>query len=126
MDINKSSTKLKISVPIDLNDIKPLEWGNDCKAWFLLEKENLCIIHEQMPPNSMEQLHFHRDSEQFFYVLSGTLGILIGEKTYFLKTKQGIFVPKDAPHKVFNDSNLTAEFILFASSSPRHDRVDVA
>ncbi|MBS0289531.1 MAG: cupin domain-containing protein [Proteobacteria bacterium] len=126
MSSERDIVESKNASPIDLNNIKPLEWGNDCKAWFLLDRENLCIIHETMPPDSTEQLHFHRESEQFFYVLSGVLGIYINGETYFLSTKQGMFIPKESPHKVFNDSDSTVEFILFATSSPRHDRVEVA
>ncbi len=110
---------------VNKKDVKPLEWGNACKAWFLLDKENMCMIHEEMPPNSTEQLHYHSQSEQFFYVLSGVLGIFMNEETYLLEEGQGILVPKGINHKVFNDSNAMVEFILFATSSPRHDRIDV-
>lgn len=110
---------------INIESIKPILWGDDCKAWFLLDKKNMCIVHEEMPPNTTEQFHYHHESEQFFYVLSGTLGVFMNESTHFLSANQGIFVPKGIPHRIFNDSNLKVEFILFASPNPRDDRVEV-
>lgn len=110
---------------IILDEITPLAWGNDCKAWFLVDKKDMCIVHEEMPPNSTELLHFHKTSEQFFYVLSGALGVVINEETYYLNAKQGILIPKETPHKVFNDSDDTVEFILFSTGTPRDDRVEM-
>jgi hypothetical protein len=45
---------------MDKKNARLLEWGNTCKAWFLLENNEMGIIFEEMP---------------FFYVIKGVLGV---------------------------------------------------
>ncbi len=110
---------------IDKKNIKPMEWGNHCESWQLLDKENMGVFHEKMPPNSADVLHKHQFSEQFLYVLHGTVGIVINTDTHYLSSGQGIVITKEVPHKIFNDSKSDVEFILFASPSHRNDRIEI-
>jgi mannose-6-phosphate isomerase-like protein (cupin superfamily) len=36
-----------------------------------LQKSNLSVIEERMPPGASEVGHFHRNAQQFFLILSG-------------------------------------------------------
>lgn len=85
----------------------------------------MCVFHEEMPPNTSEEPHFHSELDQFFYVVSGELGVTIDQETFSLKKKEGIFIPHKRIHKVFNNSAATAEFVLFTTANPKHDRTNV-
>lgn len=47
-------------------------WGDNCDGWYLVNNNDLSIIHERMPQNTLEVRHYHNHSQQFFFVLSGT------------------------------------------------------
>jgi len=57
-------------------------WGDGCDGWHLLRGEELSVIQERMPPKTSEVAHFHTRSRQFFYVISGTLSILLAGKLH--------------------------------------------
>ncbi len=40
-------------------------WGNNCDSWVLLNSKNPSIKQEIMPPKTKEQLHFHKNAQQF-------------------------------------------------------------
>ncbi len=111
---------------IDKNQIKPIVWGNSCHSWSLIDKQNMGIFHEIMPHDTTDKLHVHHSSEQFIYVLNGKVGVELNNETFYLTACQGISIPKEIPHRVFNDSNKEAEFILFASPNHENDRIEVA
>jgi mannose-6-phosphate isomerase-like protein (cupin superfamily) len=46
-------------------------WGDRCDGWHLVKDERLSVIEEQMPPGTSEVLHYHGQSQQFLFVLSG-------------------------------------------------------
>lgn len=56
--------------------------GDGCDGWHLLRGEELSVIQERMPPKTSEVAHFHTRSRQFFYVISGTLSILLAGKLH--------------------------------------------
>ena len=51
--------------------------GYSCDGWHLLRSDEFSVIQERMPPRTSEAAHYHAQSRQFFYVLSGTLSILL-------------------------------------------------
>ena len=50
-------------------------WGQKCKGWWFHSSSNLSVIKEQMPPKTREVVHYHKETIQHFYVLSGRLTI---------------------------------------------------
>jgi mannose-6-phosphate isomerase-like protein (cupin superfamily) len=46
-------------------------WGETCDGWYLTKNIKLCVIEEQMSPGASETLHYHKESQQLFYVISG-------------------------------------------------------
>lgn len=96
-------------------------WGQNCEGWHLVKNSELSIIQERMPPQTSEVRHFHRKSNQFFYVLSGEATIEIEGKAEVLKAGEGIEVPRGKAHQVFNKSS---DSLIVISSPPSHgDRV---
>lgn len=121
MDANNLLEKV-----IDKNEITPFIWGDACKAWYLIDKENMGVFYETMPPGSIDQYHFHKYSNQFIFVLSGTLNIKLNDQIFLLTAFKGIEIPKGTPHKIYNRSNQNVDFILFANPNHDNDRVEIA
>lgn len=65
---------------INSKNSKSYNWGNNCKAWELLQSDHVIIKEELMPPQTEEQLHFHEKTEQFFYILEGEATFVIDQK----------------------------------------------
>ena len=54
------------------NSIKHYKWGNDCDGWTLVDEAALSVKQERMPAGTSEALHYHKEAQQFFYILKGT------------------------------------------------------
>lgn len=50
--------------------------------------------------------HFHKEHSETIYVLEGEGQMLLGEKTFQIKSGNYIFIPKNTPHKVEVTSNI--------------------
>jgi mannose-6-phosphate isomerase-like protein (cupin superfamily) len=99
-------------------------WGQDCDGWHLLKSDELSVIYERMPPGTSEIPHFHRNSRQFFFVLSGEATIEIAGKREPLSTHEGAEVPSGVPHQMFNESKHDVEFLVISQPPSHGDRVN--
>jgi len=68
-----------------------------CDGWHLLQSDEFSVIQERMPPKTSEVAHFHAWSRQFFYVISGTLSILLDGTLHELAAEQGLEVAPKSP-----------------------------
>jgi mannose-6-phosphate isomerase-like protein (cupin superfamily) len=98
-------------------------WGDGCDGWRLVDRAELSVIHERMPPGSAEVWHHHQAARQFFFVLSGTATIEAGGATHTLRAHQGIEIAPGLPHQMRNDSDADVEFLVISQPTTRGDRV---
>jgi len=98
-------------------------WGDNCDGWHLVKNQDLSIIHERMPANTSEVRHYHQQSRQFFFVLSGSATIEIDGNEIALNTQEGIEVAPLVPHQMFNKSNDEIEFLVISQPISKGDRV---
>jgi len=89
----------------------------------LLRSDEISVIQEQMPPGTSEVAHFHERSRQFFYVLSGTLSILLDGVQHRLTREHGITIASGATHCVFNDSESEVHFLVISVPPSHGDRI---
>ncbi len=76
-----------------------------------------------MPPGASEVCHFHRDAQQFFFILSGQATMEINGERILLTVGQGLAIPPGARHQFRNHSDDPVRFLVI-SQPPRHsDRV---
>jgi mannose-6-phosphate isomerase-like protein (cupin superfamily) len=87
-------------------------WSGICDGWQLVKNQDLSIIHERMPVNTSEIKHYHQNARQFFFVLSGTATMEIGDKKVVLNQQEGIEDPPLIPHQMFNKSEDEVEFLV--------------
>jgi quercetin dioxygenase-like cupin family protein len=60
--------------------------------------------------------HFHRATDEGFYVLQGTFGFQLGDQTFVLRTGAFVFVARGLEHSFWNEG--TTEARLLSTVSP--------
>jgi len=108
---------------IDRQTAQHYSWGNNCDGWHLVKTEALSIIEEKMPPGTSEVRHYHQKSNQFFYVLKGSLQFKIEESELTLSAGQGLHIKAGQRHQVFNRSANDAEFLVISNPPSHGDRI---
>jgi len=48
---------------ISKDNAEHYSWGDDCDGWYLVNRQDMLIIHEKMPPGTHEKRHFHSVSQ---------------------------------------------------------------
>lgn len=99
------------------------QWGNNCDGWHLVKSDNLSVIQERVPPKEAEVKHYHSNSEQFFFVLSGTATIEVAGQIHLLGSQQGIHVAAGVVHQLRNETEYDLEFIVTSTPPSHGDRV---
>lgn len=100
-------------------------WGDDCDGWYLVNRQDMLVIHEKMPPGTSEKRHFHSVSRQFFFVLEGVLSMELEGKTHHIKALQGLEIPPGSKHQARNDTASFVEFVVISHPTTRGDRSDL-
>lgn len=101
---------------------KHYKWGDNCSAWHLVKSKSLSVIEELIPPNSQEQEHYHKLSQQFFRILSGIATFEIDNKIIEFEKGSGIHIPPLTKHKIRNDQSENLEFNVISEPSTCGDR----
>jgi len=101
------------------------QWGQVCDGWRLLERSDLSVIQERIPPGAGEISHFHHRARQLFFVLSGELQIQLGELRLHLSPGDSLEVPPGAHHRVRNEGSVDATFLVVSAPTTQGDRVNV-
>lgn len=101
------------------------DWGKVCDGWRLLDRSDLSVIQERIPPGAGEITHYHQRARQLFYVLSGELQIQIAERLFHLSPSDSLEVPPGSQHRVRNVGNVDANFLVISSPTTQGDRVNV-
>lgn len=119
MDIHRG---LMSTSPISHATAPHYAWGEACDGWHLLKSPDLSVIQERMPPGTSEVRHQHRRARQFFFVLKGQLTIECAGVAHRLSALMGLEVPPLVPHRVFNEAEVVAEFLVISQPPSHGDR----
>lgn len=118
--------KLPITNPIiSIKTAPHFIWGDHCDGWWLKKNGRFTVVSETMPMGTGEIKHFHRNTEQFFYVLEGIIDIELDGKNYQLQQHEGIVVTPGAVHKIYNQSHQDVKFLVISCPDSHEDRVNV-
>ena len=101
-------------------------WGDGCDGWYLMNRPDMLIIHEKMPPGTGEKRHFHAVSRQFFFVLQGVLTMELDGTLHDIAAQQGIEIPPQSKHQARNNRDEPVEFLVISHPTTRGDRTDVS
>jgi len=124
---NKTPPSISPPTPVvrSIKNATHFNWGNKCDGWWLKEDSNFTVIEEHMPLGTSEKKHYHKETEQFFYCLSGTLLIDLGDQNHTLEKHDGITIPAKQAHKVQNASLGATTFLVISVPNSHEDRVDL-
>lgn len=98
-------------------------WGDQCDGWHLVNRPDLSVIHERMPAGTAEVRHYHSQSRQFFFVISGTATMELNGVTEILNASEGIEIPPKAPHQMMNRSDSDLHFLVISAPHSKGDRI---
>jgi mannose-6-phosphate isomerase-like protein (cupin superfamily) len=114
-----------IAEVIDRASAEHYLWGEACDGWHLLKRDDLSIIAERVPPGAKEIRHFHSETRQFFFILSGSAVMEIEDRCVTLVEGQGLEVPPGARHQFRNESLADVHFLVISHPTTRGDRSEV-
>jgi mannose-6-phosphate isomerase-like protein (cupin superfamily) len=99
------------------------QWGSSCLGWRFVDRAEMSVIRERMPPGTSEVRHHHEKSRQFFFILKGSARIESGGEQVQLARDEGLEIPPGVDHQIFNDSDEDLEFLLVSHPSTKGDRI---
>jgi mannose-6-phosphate isomerase-like protein (cupin superfamily) len=111
---------------IDRSNSEHYFWGAGCDGWHLLKRDDLSIITERVPPGGSEQRHYHVNSRQFFYILTGAATIEVDGVRHSLEANQGIEIHPGIAHQLWNESNSEVTFLVISMLKAHGDRVEIS
>ncbi|HWY97920.1 MAG TPA: cupin domain-containing protein [Bacteroidia bacterium] len=100
-------------------------WGQNCDSWVLAETAGLSVKQEHMPPGAKEQLHFHKNVQQYFYILKGTATFYCNDKKETAKAGSGILINAGTKHFIANESKTAIEFLVISQPNVGNDRINL-
>lgn len=109
----------------DITNSEHYTWGNACDGWHLVQSNSLSIIQETMPSGTSENLHYHNNSQQFFFILLGTATFEVENEIYEVKEGQGFHILSKKKHRIINKTNKMLEFIVISEPKSHGDRTDL-
>jgi len=104
------------------NPLRHYQWGDGCDGWVLVDTEAFSVKQERMPPNTVEALHYHKQAQQFFYILKGTALFEVEGKSFTVEVGQGFHIKAGDKHRIINNTAEDLEFILSSQPSTNNDR----
>ena len=110
---------------INRKSAKHYFWQEICDGWHLVERDDLSIIAEKMPPNTSEDMHYHRKARQFFYILSGQATMRFSNHTLLLNTGDGVEIEPGEAHQMCNCSDTEIEFLIVSMPKSHGDKIFV-
>lgn len=117
-----------MSTPLVVSQFHPLlqyNWGKDCKAWNLVDNKDLSIKLENMPAGTEEVLHYHKASQQFFYITKGKAVIEIDGVILIVHEGEGLLIEAGRKHRIMNKEEFNLEFIICSQPSAQNDRYNL-
>lgn len=111
--------------PVDRSSADHYIWGDANDGWRLLDREDLSVIEERVPPGGAEEWHVHSTARQFFVLLDGSAVMKTSEGDVPLRTGQGVEIRPGLEHRFTNPSDDDVRFLVISSPTTRGDRQPV-
>ncbi|WP_188710636.1 cupin domain-containing protein [Microbacterium faecale] len=98
-------------------------WGAVCDGWRLVDRGDLSVIEERVPPHGAEEWHVHERARQFFYVLEGHAVMQTSQGDVALEPRTGVEIEPGLAHRFTNAGPEDVRFLVISAPSTRSDRV---
>lgn len=110
---------------ISKDNAEHYSWGDKCDGWHLVKSPGLSVIQERVPSSGGEARHYHRQAQQFFYVLKGVATLEVDGDISRLTSGQGQHVAIGVPHRLTNEGAHDLELLVVSVPMAHGDRVIV-
>lgn len=110
---------------VDTATAERYAWGTASTGWHLLNRPDMSVIQERVPPGDRERRHCHSCATQFFYVLEGQATLEVDGTAFVLAAGQGLEVPPGSPHQFMNESSEDVTFLVFSCPHSHGDRTNL-
>lgn len=101
------------------------QWGEVCDGWRLLDRDDLSVIQERIPPGAGEVRHCHQRARQLFYVLDGQLVIEVQDLRVAMSPGDSLEVAPGDSHRVHNAGATEVSFLVISAPTTRDDRINL-
>lgn len=100
-------------------------WGDNCDGWHLLKSDSLSVIQERLPPGTGEQLHYHHQAQQVFYILSGTATFVVDGEEHMVGPHQSIHLARGSKHLIWNNGVEELHILVISEPKAHGDRTNL-
>ncbi|VVB88879.1 Cupin domain protein [uncultured archaeon] len=84
------------------------------------------IYDTTLPPGQDIRPHYHPDSEEIYYVLSGYGVMTIGEEKQEIMRGDVVHIPKLAPHTLLNTGSVSLRFVTVSVKVSKDENGDIS
>jgi mannose-6-phosphate isomerase-like protein (cupin superfamily) len=109
----------------DKTNAEAYTWGETCRSYIIIDKPELSVKQEFMPPGTKERLHVHENATQVFHITEGAAVFYIADKRVVVSRDQSIVIEPGQKHLIANESSGTLTFVITSQPSTKQDRVDL-
>lgn len=109
---------------VDISSAERYPWGSASEGWHLVNRPDLSVIQERVPPGDRERRHFHAKARQFFYILEGHAVLDVDGRRFELSAGQGLEVPPGTTHEFANESREVVTFLVVSAPHAHGDRTE--
>lgn len=76
--------------------------------------KNHSLVHVTLPQGKMSPSHYHKITEETYYILSGTATLTINGKSFKVEPNMAIAIMPKEVHQIVNDGNESLEFLTIS------------
>jgi mannose-6-phosphate isomerase-like protein (cupin superfamily) len=98
------------------------QWGKSCEAWNFVDNKELSVKLEKMPGGTEEVLHYHNQSQQFFYILEGKAVFEVDEVILIVHKGEGLHIEAGRKHQIMNKEEESLMFLVCSQPTTSADR----
>ncbi len=113
------------SVTSKSNPLQVAQWGAGCQTYTLLNTGGMLIKQETMPAETEELLHYHKHSQQYFYILKGEAVFEIDETICIVREGEGVQITPGQMHRIMNKQLIALELLVCSQPSIENDRYNL-
>ena len=111
---------------INLDSVEAFITKDGSEIRELLAQRNSCIRQKslaeaRLPPGAATTAHFHRKTEEIYYILVGRGKMTIGDEVRSVGPSDAIAIPPEAVHQIVNDGSTPLVFLCCCAPAYEHD-----
>ena len=84
--------------------------------------EKCSLAEEILPVGAAVGKHFHKETEEIYYILEGEGEMTIGDEISAVKSGDAVFIPRENPHTLRNTGSAPMKILLVCGAA--HDFSD--